>query len=599
MSIRTVLLPLLLLGLWACGEDDGPTAPVDEVLRPSGELLPWDLSAIVSIDSVRSRPEGMPVYLRTEFANGELADLEMRFVAVVDDFLPPLPVIMVEASDPVLIQLGGIAKGMSGSPLFSEDGTWGAIAYGFGAQDSPPYYFFATPIEWVIGERGTLPAGKPAATWGGARIAPLEVPQVVTGLNPAQPLPADRSFPWSEAVSAALTQERQESFEAGRPLTVGVLLGEITAAAVGTISYVDGDRVYGFGHPMDQAGAVNLPIIEAKVLGEISNLSAPFKFTTLNPTVRGTLTEDRLPAVRGVLDEGPELLAVTSRYRFPSGAEEELVHRMPARGVNPSGLLPVAVFSPLSNRLDNDADHSLRVTTDISFAGTEATLSRSRLYADPDGRLFPLVSNAEYDLFGALAELVSRHDYTLGVREAEVHVEVIAEPRFAQVVEVSADTVVTPGEVLTVTTSLRVGRRMDREIEVDLDLPDPSPRGLPVGGRLRGVPAGRRRGRPVPRPLRHPPGGRRDARGDARGCHCAVERGGREHPAAGAGDLRHAPSGGGDGRAAAARFRGFRGYLLRPGSGPPADRFGPAGSRPLSRGHREPGDQGRGGVTLP
>ena len=506
MSIRTVLLPLLLLGLSACGDDDGPTAPVDprqaaadsliaaadamvaaaaslaaagdEVLRPSGELLPWDLSAIVSIDSVRSRPEGMPVYLRTEFANGELADLEMRFVAVVDDFLPPMPVIMVEASDPVLIQLGGIAKGMSGSPLFSEDGTWGAIAYGFGAQDSPPYYFFATPIEWVIGERGTLPAGKPAATWGGARIAPLEVPQVVTGLNPAQPLPADRSFPWSEAVSAALTQERQESFEAGRPLTVGVLLGEITAAAVGTISYVDGDRVYGFGHPMDQAGAVNLPIIEAKVLGEISNLSAPFKFTTLNPTVRGTLTEDRLPAVRGVLDEGPELLAVTSRYRFPSGAEEELVHRMPARGVNPSGLLPVAVFSPLSNRLDNDADHSLRVTTDISFAGTEATLSRSRLYADPDGRLFPLVSNAEYDLFGALAELVSRHDYTLGVREAEVHVEVIAEPRFAQVVEVSADTVVTPGEVLTVTTSLRVGRRMDREIEVDLDLPDTLPPGV-------------------------------------------------------------------------------------------------------------------------
>ncbi len=78
MSTPVLLLPLLLFGLWACGDDeDGLTAPV---LRPSGELLPWDLSAIVSIDDVRSMPQGMPLYMRTEFANGELADPEMRFV---------------------------------------------------------------------------------------------------------------------------------------------------------------------------------------------------------------------------------------------------------------------------------------------------------------------------------------------------------------------------------------------------------------------------------------------------------------------------------------------------------------------------------------
>ena len=54
----------------------------------------------------------------------------------------------------------------------------------------------------------------------------------------------------------------------------------------------------------------------------------------------------------------------------------------------------------------------------------------------------------------------------------------IPEPRFAQVMEVAADTVVSPGDVLTVTTSLRVGRRRDREIEVDLNLPDTLPPGV-------------------------------------------------------------------------------------------------------------------------
>ena len=117
-------------------------------------------------------PPGTPVFMRTEFVNGELADLEMTFVQVVDDFLAPMPVYMVEASDPILIQLGGIAQGMSGSPIFTEQGTWGAIAYGYSAQDNPPYYFFATPIEWVIGTRGLMPAAKPTATWEGNRITP-------------------------------------------------------------------------------------------------------------------------------------------------------------------------------------------------------------------------------------------------------------------------------------------------------------------------------------------------------------------------------------------------------------------------------------------
>ena len=446
----------------------------EAILRPTGELKPWDLSPIVSADEVRAMPPGTPVFLRTEFANGELADLEMTFVQVVDDFLAPMPVYMVEASDPVLIQLGGIAQGMSGSPIFTEQGTWGAIAYGFGAQDSPPYYFFATPIEWVIGTRGMVPAAKPTATWGGNSIAPLEIPLLSTGLNGVRPLPEGRSSILSGASAAGLTQERQASFEAGRPLTVGLLLGELTLGSLGTISYVDGNRVYGFGHPMNSSGPVELPIIEAKVLGEISNLSAPFKFATLNPTVRGTLTEDRLPAVRGVLDQEPGLVPIKSAYTFPSGSTVELAHRM-AVGISPYASLDLvsnAFFGPLANRVDNDPEHSIRVTTDIAFAGSDSTLTRSRLYSSPGGRLLASIFNAYSDVSFALEELITRYDYAIYVREAEVHVEVIPETRFAILTKVTADSVVSLGSTLNITSSLRVGRTKDREVELALSVPD-------------------------------------------------------------------------------------------------------------------------------
>ncbi len=449
-------------------------------VRPTGELKPWELSPIVSVDEIRALPVGTPVFLRTEFAHGELVDLEMTFVQVVDDFLAPMPVYMLEASDPVLIQLGGIAAGMSGSPVFTEQGTWGAVAYSFDSQDSPPYYAFATPIEWVIGTQGTAPAAKPAATWAGNRIIPLEIPLLSTGLNGVHALPDGRPSILSQASAAGITQERQASFEAGRPLTVGLLLGELTLGSFGTISYVDGNRIYGFGHSMSSAGPVELPIIESRVLGEISNLFAPFKYVAMNPTVRGTLTEDRRPAVRGVLGAEPALVPIKSVYAFPAGRELELAHRM-AVSIGPYtslGLVARAFFSPLIARIDNDPEHSIRVATDISFAGTDSTLARSRLYSSPGGRLLASTYSAYDDVYLALAELMTRNDYAVQVRAAEVHVEVIPETRFATVTKVAADTVVSLGNTLAITTSLRVGRRHNQEVELALSIPDTLPPGF-------------------------------------------------------------------------------------------------------------------------
>ncbi len=480
MPIRLAVFALVI-GLWGCESDDNdplPTAPRETVLRPSGDLKPWDLSPIVPVDSVRTMPTGTPVFLRTEFANGQLADLEMTFVRVVDTFRPPMPVYMVEASDPVLIQLGGIARGMSGSPIFTEQGTWGAIAYGFSGQDSPPYYFFATPIEWVIGTQGAMPLAKPAATWEGNRIAPLAIPLLDTGFNGAYQ-PHDHSPPL-EVTPAGKTQQPQESFEAGRPLAVGLVLGENTMASLGTISYVDGNRVYGFGHPMSSAGPVELPIIEAQVLGEVSSTLSPFKFATLNPTVRGTLTEDRLPAVRGILNEEPELVPLRSVYTFSSGRVLESTHRLATVGVAPSRIVTFAtrgLFAPLTSRVENEPNHSVRLRTDISFVGTDSILARSRLYADRHGGLSSAIQSAQSDLSDILNQLIGRDDYALQLREAEVHVELVPESRFAKVVAVAADTVVRAGSTLPVTTSLRVGRSSDREIELALSVPDT----LPVG----------------------------------------------------------------------------------------------------------------------
>ena len=76
------------------------------------------------------------------------------------------------------------------------------------------------------------------------------------------------------------------------------------------------------------------------------------------------------------------------------------------------------------------------------------------------------------EVSAALAELMTRADYVLQVREAEVQVELMPETRFASVTKVTADTVISLGSTLAVTTSLRVGQTEDRDVGLALSVPE-------------------------------------------------------------------------------------------------------------------------------
>ena len=431
--------------------------------RSFGEVTTDPLTRIVPLDSVRNFAPRTPVTMRTEFAQGELLDLEMLFLTVVDDFMPPMPVYMLEATDSLLIQLGGISKGMSGSPIYTDKGVWGAAAFGFDLLVNQPYYLFATPIEYVIGDKKLSPLSKRAMVWEDFRIKPLEIPLLNTS-----------------TVSAGLSRERQHSFAPGRPLAVGLLLGEVTLASFGTISFVRGNEIYGFGHAMDETGPVEYPIIEAVILGEVTNARAPYKFPTLNPNVRGVILQDRKPGIRGELGRFPELIPIDSEYVFPTETIR-LTHETPAFVAGLpiiANVVSTAFFDPLTNRIENTAGHAIKVDIEISFAETEHTISRSRLLASPEGRLVTLIIEARGSLGFVLGELLNRDDYQLSVKSAATRVEVIPEHRYARIMGLSTKATATPGEELEVTVDLRVGRTENKDLSVLLTIPESLERGV-------------------------------------------------------------------------------------------------------------------------
>ena len=58
-----------------------------------------------------------------------------------------------------------------------------------------------------------------------------------------------------------IREEGDRPLVPGSPLSIGLVLGDFDLSGIGTVTHVEGDRVYGFGHPMMSLGACELPMM--------------------------------------------------------------------------------------------------------------------------------------------------------------------------------------------------------------------------------------------------------------------------------------------------------------------------------------------------
>jgi hypothetical protein len=79
--------------------------------------------------------------------------------------------------------------------------------------------------------------------------------------------------------------------------------------ATGTVTHVDGDRIYGFGHPMYNLGPTEVPLTQADVHVVLPSLMTSSKLASFGPVV-GTVQQDRATAVAGRLGAGPRMIPV-------------------------------------------------------------------------------------------------------------------------------------------------------------------------------------------------------------------------------------------------------------------------------------------------
>lgn len=261
---------------------------------------------------------GMRCVASTVLQGTTISTFDVEILDVVGgDAAAQTPYILFRASGSN-VDASGIAEGMSGSPIRcpGADGVSriaGAVSLGIGEYGG--LVALATPIESVLGEPVEVPQSAAARPGVMARARPLAEPLSFSGLSPAVAAAVTQAGrKLGRTLVAAPAAPRGPQFgpvvlAPGTSVAVGLSSGDIGAGAIGTVSYVDGQDVWAFGHPLDSVGRRSLFLQDAYIHTVINNpLGVPgatsYKLGAPGRNL-GTLTSDGISAVAGRLGALP------------------------------------------------------------------------------------------------------------------------------------------------------------------------------------------------------------------------------------------------------------------------------------------------------
>jgi hypothetical protein len=152
----------------------------------------------------------------------------------------------------------------------------------------------------------------------GTLLRPIATPMVMSGFEPdlADMLGAafrDQGFVPTGGGAAGLRLGEQPFDGPLKPGdAVGVMLvsGDMQLGATGTVTYVEDDRVYAFGHPLYNLGPTAFPMTRAYVYTVLPSLFSSMKLSTTGEVI-GSFLQDRAVAIAGRLGPGPKMIPVT------------------------------------------------------------------------------------------------------------------------------------------------------------------------------------------------------------------------------------------------------------------------------------------------
>ena len=404
--------------------------------------------------------------------------------------------ILIQASGPA-VDSTGIAEGFSGSPVYCPDafGTMenaGAISEGIGQYGND--VALVTPIEEMLGEPVDPPSSAPRLA---VRPRPLLAPLTVGGLSPSVFGVLQRAAARSGRV--LLADPAPTGTAAGFPVqalvpgaSVGASYssGAITLGAVGTVTYVNGQTVYAFGHELDGAGRRALLLQDAYVYYVVNNPDptvAPSYKLALPGHTLGIVSSDTPNAVIGQVGSPPPSVPVdVTAHDLDTGTTvalnslvaDETDVGLPLGASQVDSVAPLEVAQAATQIYDGPpAAESGRMCVRIYLRGSRVPLGFCNRYVGTGvpgdaGTMPPELANAASADVATAFSVLEQVDFTaLHVRRVSADIDAQRGLAEASIVGARAPRHVHAGHVVRVRLRVRVFRGRLRTFTFPLRIP--------------------------------------------------------------------------------------------------------------------------------
>jgi len=457
-------------------------------------ILAASLFAQTPIYPLRQVQTGQKGIGRTVFSGNKIEEFQVEILGVLENLGPRQSIILARLSGGPL-ERTGVMQGMSGSPVYIDGRLVGAVALAFNFSKEP--IAGIRPIEEMLaaGDQQVLANRNIARTLDNpARSAPASAESLATnlieiatpvsfggftsstlehfspelkklGLEPRQGLSSGGNLPSNLGNPAQLRP--------GDMISVQLLSGDLSIGAEGTVTEVDGQRIYAFGHQFMSVGNTELPFARAEVLTLLPNLAASFKISSAKQWM-GTITQDRSTSIYGELGRKAETvpLAITMKdgRRTPLSYHMEMVQD---RVLSPF-ILQMAIYSAIeaTERTLGLASYSLRGA--VEFQRGVPALKLDNTYAGD----FNVPVLASSGVSTPLAYLMGAGFDVLKIKNINLEIEASERKRLLQVDQITASPKeVRPGEPLDLTVTFTGENGVEVQKNVRYIVPVGAPEG--------------------------------------------------------------------------------------------------------------------------
>jgi hypothetical protein len=413
------------------------------------------VSAQTAFFPLRDIQPGMRGTGRTVFSGNQIDEFQVEILGVLDNAGPKQSLILARLSGGPL-EHTGVMEGMSGSPVYIGGRLVGAVAMAFPfAKDpiagirpiedmvrasaaGPPaqratlgdrdiLHLFPKPLPAMAGDERMVNIATPVSFSGFSRET-LESfgPQLrALGLEPRQGVAGGGSVPPGIGNPADL--------KPGSMISVQLMSGDLSVGADGTLTYIDGARVYAFGHSFLGVGSTALPFARAEVIALLPTLNSSFKVSSAKEWMGG-ITQDRDTAISGELGKLPTLTPMSISVTR-NGQPIESYHM---RIVNDPLLSPLLIQMAVSSAIEATertvGAASVRIVGEIQFQNGLAPVKISSIASADNGSA---AQSAMAAAMPAAYAMQSGYD-ALALKQVDLNIETFPLKRELQIDGVTA-----------------------------------------------------------------------------------------------------------------------------------------------------------------